>query len=218
MNTSDIPVPTRLAYRPKDRRGYPIPYIAYIDASGTPQFTINNHAKVLDVVKRRACALCGRGLEQFDASAGRPPTARHCWFVGGARCFLHPAGAFLDPPAHYDCAVYALKVCPYLAAPSYARRIGDKKLVAPHEDTAVVVQPMDDPSRPDVFGLGCIAGYDMHQSDTGAGIMVPHHGVLPGWISLEWWTKGRRLEQGEWEPDRERLSIRLTNRESAKGG
>ena len=42
---------------------------------------------------------------------------------------MHENGAFADPPGHRACVTYALQVCPYLAAPSYAKRIDGETLI-----------------------------------------------------------------------------------------
>lgn len=112
----EIPKPLRSLER--DRRGYPIPFIVMRDRTGRPHFQVNDARQVLRAIRGHLCALCGRRMREGF------------WFVGGPRCFMHPRGAFVDPPAHEDCARYAMQVCPYLAAPSYARRLdGDRKSV-----------------------------------------------------------------------------------------
>jgi hypothetical protein len=83
------------------------------------------------------------------------------WFVGGSRCFLHQHGAFLDPPLHLDCAEYALRVCPFLAARSYSKRIDDAKLPADGlpAGMALTREEFMMPRLPERFGLGRTSKY-----------------------------------------------------------
>lgn len=94
-----IPVPPRLESRPR-WHGLPIPAIALITPDGTPDFRVTDEAKRLDVIRERRCQLCGLHL------------GRNLFFVGG------PASAtalsYYEPPAHLDCLIYAMQVCPFI--------------------------------------------------------------------------------------------------------
>jgi hypothetical protein len=167
-----VPIPKRLRTRPLDRRGYPVPWVVFIDGAGMPQFTINDIGKAHACRTKRLCGLCGNRMDKT------------MWFIGGKRCFTHEHGAFVDPPNHYECAEYALRVCPFLAAPSYARRIdfgkltpasiGDRIALALHND-----MPDD---RPDCFGLGATRGWRFIDE---ASVYV-----VERWDYLEWWKAG----------------------------
>ena len=65
---------------------------------------MNDAAKVLACGHRKVCGICGQKLE------------RDVWLIGGPGAAFHEHGAFLDPPMHRGCAIYALMVCPYLGA------------------------------------------------------------------------------------------------------
>jgi hypothetical protein len=178
MKTAKMPV--LLAKRPRERRGYPVPYVAMIDASGRPQLTINDAEKVRDCSENRKCGLCGAKL------------THGAWFVGGRRCFTSAYGAFVDPPMHEACARYALQVCPYLAAPSYGRRIDDKLLKPEHtpDGVAILSQNMPD-ARPDTFGLGKTLNYTITPTANGP-ILVPGK-----WELIEFWRNGKRLHHAD---------------------
>jgi hypothetical protein len=122
----------------KDTRGYPIPDGLYIDPDGRAHFTINDEVKRLRHIMGRLCPVCGKRLKPFY------------WFVGGARSAFDPNGAYIDLPMHTECAHYALQVCPYLAAPSYAKRIDDKTLSKDNPKLVLLDQTMI-PDRPEVF-------------------------------------------------------------------
>jgi hypothetical protein len=110
------PVPDRMKHLETDSRGYLIPWGVYRDHTGRAHFQINDELRRLRSFRENLCPICGKSLFR-----GR-------WFVGGPMSAFHEAGAFADPPMHYECAVYALQVCPYIALPRYGRRIDDRTL------------------------------------------------------------------------------------------
>ncbi|HEY2617482.1 MAG TPA: hypothetical protein VGI78_09115 [Acetobacteraceae bacterium] len=171
-------VPQRMRTRPRDARGYPIPFLVMIDRNGTPQFTINDDAKAAACRAKRLCAICGK---RFDPDG--------VWFVGGSRCFLHEHGAFIDPPSHLECATYSLRVCPFLAASRYMRRIDDAKLApgAMPDDKVLVRTEAVAPRLPERFGLGRTSRYRFEG---------PHFGcfVVEQWDYVEWWRAGAPCE------------------------
>jgi hypothetical protein len=169
-----IPLPKQLRTRPRDARGYPIPFIVVIDRRRQPQFTINDSTRVTACRTRSLCGICGKRLD------------KDLWFVGGARCFLHPRGAFVDPPSHYACAEYALRVCPFLAAPSYAKRIDDRKLPPGGLPDGMALGRVDfmPPAQPERFGLGSTRAYRWVSHDRD-GVYV-----VDAWDYVEWWKTG----------------------------
>ena len=171
------PMPKLMRSLEKDERGYPIPFLVLRDKSGQPQFTINDHTKARQCVTKRLCAICGKRMSDGY------------WFVGGIRCFLHEFGAFIDPPLHYECAEYALKVCPFLALPSYTKRIDSKKLKPENvpENTALIENLGVPPFRPTLFGLGMTAKYNLKFEPNGSFIFT-----VNDWLYVEWWQNGQR--------------------------
>lgn len=150
MNWREVPIPSIMKHLALDRRGLPIPYVVFRDEAGTPHFTINDTIKVHEVIRFRKCSICGGGLP------------RGLWFVGGPMSALHEHGAYLDPPLHWECASYALQVCPYLAAPKYAGRLDDATIdpealpeggILTLQDNTMIAE------RPDVFVAGMTTGY-----------------------------------------------------------
>ena len=171
-----IPVPKQLRTNERDPRGYPIPFIVLRDKMGRPHFTVNDAVKVARCVSKRLCGLCGKRMgEQVH-------------FIGGRRCFTDPRGAFVDPPSHRDCAVYALRVCPFLAAPSYGRRIDGRTIAAGAvpEATALVMNQEMAADRPDFFGLGAAADYRLMPVAPGTAYLV-----VDRWAAIEYWRHGR---------------------------
>ena len=94
-----IPMPPRLARRPRTKHGLPVPYIADQHEDGSP-----NLGKVVpsisgDCHRQRLCSLCGEKLAPAERTFITGPGANY-------QC--------ADPPMHEDCAHYALRVCPHL--------------------------------------------------------------------------------------------------------
>lgn len=174
-------LPAQMAQLPKDHRGYPIPWIVMRDRAGQPHFTINDHAKVMQCVDHGLCGICGGFMPKI---ADRRPHGG-MWFVGGPGCFLLPNGAFLDPPNHFACAEYALRVCPYLAAPSYARRIDDRTIkpgMMP-DGVAIVADAAALDARPPLFMLGQTQRYMLLERGGSVLFTVAQHDwkLIMGW-------------------------------------
>jgi hypothetical protein len=177
-NRLRIAIPKRMRTLPCDARGYPVPFIVMIDKSGTAQFTINDMERVKSCISRKLCSICGR---RHDALM---------WFVGGSRCFLHPHGAFIDPPLHLECAEYAMRVCPFLAAPRYAKRIDDRKLTDKNRPDGIALVKVEymNPMQPEVFGLGAASALRVIHRAPGDFVLVVDH-----WHYVEWWKDGHQV-------------------------
>ncbi len=173
-----VEIPKLMRSRPRDPRGYPIPFIVMMDKSGTPQFTINDHVLVMTCLNKRLCSICGRRINSGF------------WFVGGSRCFLHEHGAFLDPPLHHDCATYALRVCPFLAARRYTDRI-DARLLNQKDlpdGVALVKAEYMPPNLPERFGLGLTQSFRLERRPG-------DHVMIAGpWDYVEFWKSGERCD------------------------
>jgi hypothetical protein len=178
MNWKNIPIPNRMADLERDSRGYPIPYIIYRDQSGRAHFQINDDARRTKCINLGLCAICG-GLLNDDV-----------WLVGGALSAFHKHGAYIDTPTHHECNTYAMQVCPYLAAPSYAKRLDDKTLSkVDKEEGRVFIDNTMLPDRPDFF----VCVKPTHIVLTGNGYLSP---VRP-YEALEVWKQGVLLPNPE---------------------
>jgi hypothetical protein len=93
-------IPRSLRQRPR-WQGVPVPYTTVIRADGTPDFKSVDRENLARCLTQRLCGLCGERLKEVIV------------FIGG------PKGVegrlFTDPPMHEDCALYAVKACPFLA-------------------------------------------------------------------------------------------------------
>ena len=173
MTDEGVPVPPRLAARPRDARGYPIPVTVLVDANGLPDFRVTDTRQWLRAVQFRTCGLCGE------------PLGRHLAFVGGPAC--HDNRIFTDLPMHRDCAEYALKVCPFLALRNfrYATKLPSLEGVA-----ALNVNEMVSDARPACFFLGVTRSYRPVRDGSGQLYVQAQ-----AWEEVTWWQQGRPLAQ-----------------------
>lgn len=189
----DTPIPHCMAHLEKDKRGYPIPVNVVRDHNNEPHFTVNDE-RVADVLRRKGlCAITGRPM--ID-SYGRA----NMWFVGGVASAFHHRGAYFDSPMLKPAALYALKVCPYLAMPSYGRRIDGKTLdraqaALDKAEMAVVVQDNTQiVERPPVFILAKAEGYQIsYVPQPGHPTGVAHLHPKRPFASVEFWLNGEEI-------------------------
>jgi len=181
----DIPIPPDLQGNDRDRRGLPIPFVVYRDTRGAPHFSVNDTAAVDEVLERRLCGLCGKPLKPGEI-----------WFVGGPGSSFLPDGMYIDPFTHEDCGRYAAQVCPFIAAPSYARRVEGGTLKA--EDLHDAVQIHDNqiaPPRPLFFALTRTADFSLIDPGDGSGQKY----ILPDrpWTHVEFWRNGQSISEAQ---------------------
>jgi hypothetical protein len=139
---ADVSMPPRVAALPRDRRGYPIPFIVQRDGNGDPIFTMNDTRLVARAAREGLCGICGQRLGAFKALVGGPASA------------FHPRGAYYDGPMHRDCAEFALQVCPWLAVPRWSKRIGTRAVrpgAIPQGSVLIVEDQTMHPDQPPVF-------------------------------------------------------------------
>ena len=165
---SVVPMPERMARLPRDPRGYPQTAHALV-RDGVVDFRTMDAHKVVALIKRRCCALCGEPLGSRMAFVGGPQSTASRYFSDG--------------PMHRDCAEYALQVCPFLAAPSFGYR------KAAPEHTAV--NHAVNTQRPDVFGLTICRDFAL--------VVMGGHVVLQATQVQEvsWWRQGARASAPE---------------------
>lgn len=193
MNWRDVDVPERMMHLPRDRRGFPVPFIVMIDPQGVPVFTVNDTRKTHLCLRNTLCGVCGGELEFGDL-----------WWIGGPLSSFHPNGAFVDGPMHEECSTYALQVCPHLGAPKYVSRMNVEKEIA----RAGVNYGFDHtvmPDRPEVFIQGQSISYDVSWPLTEDRKLFPvsgYHETPDGLLPKKWeyydvWRHGEVLEEEE---------------------
>jgi hypothetical protein len=169
----DIPMPRRFAGRPLSEKNFPVPwFVSFI--KGKWDFVNLDPRKIIEAYNRKICWLCGEPLGTFKA------------FVIGPMCSINRISS--EPPAHADCAEYAVKACPFLARPNAKRNTaaalaGDEHvpgIMIQHNPGANLIwitkafQPIRDPNGGVLFALG-----------------EP--------TSVTWWAEGRTATRAEIE-------------------
>lgn len=176
---ADVAIPRRLKALQRDRRGYPVPFIVLRDKDGRARFTVNDSDRVLRCILEKRCAICGGRLDSV------------LWFVGGPSSAFHARGAYLDTALHHDCMTYAMRVCPYLAAPVYSGRVDMGTLSADKvpDNVQLIVDQTMIPERPSPFV--CVAARTYSVRRHGHTFVVrperPH-------LALEFWEHGKQLD------------------------
>lgn len=98
--------PRKMATRPVDHRGYPVPwFVAFVN--GAWDFRVIDTPKLNIAVQQQLCWLCGKRLGTWHT------------FVTGPMCAISRTTA--EPPCHYDCAKFAAMACPFLSLPKSQR-------------------------------------------------------------------------------------------------
>lgn len=101
------PIPSRMLRRPRDHRGYPVPFfVAWVD--GVADFRVSDGRRMADCVGDGLCWLCGQKLGAYKS------------FVIGPMCVVNRVSS--EPPSHLECAEWATRACPFLARPKAERR------------------------------------------------------------------------------------------------
>jgi hypothetical protein len=124
MDITKIPIPVALASRPRDSRGYPIPFFQFVprtfENDRKVDFTITDPGAILQCLQQRLCGLCGQKILGM------------VYFIGGELSF--ESRLYSDPGMHLNCARYAIRVCPFLSNPGYKgtpdRHAGDPTILA----------------------------------------------------------------------------------------
>lgn len=100
-------MPIRIAALSLDKRGYPIPFFASM-IDGEPDFRMANAEAWRLCVTHKLCWICGQ------------PLGRHKTFAVGPMCVVNKTSS--EPPSHLDCALWAVKACPFMNNPRATRR------------------------------------------------------------------------------------------------
>jgi hypothetical protein len=174
---SSVPVPVRLARRPRDHRGFIIPYfVAWLgtngaqtdEPAGVPDFRIIDHRRMRECVHQRKCWLCGEKL------------GVHLAFVIGPMCCINQI--ISEPPSHKECAEYAMKVCPFLSRPRMRRNEKD----LPEDRAEAAGMPVA--RNPGTMVLWTTRSYRPFNAGSGnAGVLFR----LGRWEQVNWWKEGR---------------------------
>lgn len=170
----DIPMPRRIAMLPLTENGYPILFFADINPdTGKPDLRLMDGRKLMRCIKERLCWLCGQ------------PMGKHKAFVIGPMCAVTRTTS--EPPCHLECALYAVKVCPFLTRPRAHRRAHDIP-----EDATVAGYGLD--RNPGVAAVWVTDRFKTFRPHTGGqGILIE----IGDPSAVTWWCEGRPATYGE---------------------
>ena len=196
MNHADITLPPRIAALPKDKRGYPVPYIVYVYEDGRPEFAVNDIEITRKAIKENRCHVCG---QENDPEP---------WFVGGpGSVFLNGDRAvFRDGAMHQECMTFALEVCPHLLG-QLKKPVALEPIVERLESEGkAAVDPTVIPGVPPIFVA--VQAWRVEIDWSG-----PYHFVFKPFRKTQYWQNGTMLDVREGERQAKRHA-----RELAKGG
>lgn len=164
-----VAMPQNIRKLPRDDRGLPVPASVAYDADGKPDFRVIDLEMWPRLVLEQRCGICGRKMHGRFA------------FVGGPKSL--ESRYFSDAPMHHECASYALRVCPFLAAPRfmYAAKL-------PNPPGLEIRAISDNVQRPEYFGLGITDRY---------ALIDPGQAILQAgkWINrVVWFKEGKVYE------------------------
>jgi hypothetical protein len=178
----DVPLPDHLRGRPRDARGFIVPYfVAWRDDDGNladegrgePDFRTVNTSRFVRCIKQRLCWLCGH------------PLGRHLSFVIGPMCTVTRTTS--EPPSHLACADYALKVCPFLTRPAMRR-------LPMGADEAMPPAGLHLDRNPGVSALWTSREFTLFKTKHGnAGTLIQ----VGEPSRVEWWREGRWATRAE---------------------
>ena len=159
-----VPMPDKIAALPRDHRGYPVPFfVQWVE--GKPVFPLFDPVKWMRCVGHKLCWICGE------------PLGRNYAFPLGPMCTINRVSS--EPPSHLDCAVYALRVCPFLVNPRMVRvpvaKLGEVR--GPGGEM--------DQGNPGVMAIWMTRRYSLIDTETGPLIEVGDP------FAVTWFSRGR---------------------------
>jgi hypothetical protein len=168
----DIPLPVRMKRRPISERGFPVPwFVSWIN--GRWDFVNLDPRLIVEAYKRRVCFLCGEPLGRFLA------------FTIGPMCSINRVSS--EPPAHRECAEYAVRACPFLSQPKMRRN--DKA----HLGTADNVPGIMIEHNPGATLIWITKSFEPIRADGGRGVLFQ----IGEPIEVAWFCEGRTATRAE---------------------
>ncbi len=162
-------IPAAMARRPRDRRGFPIPWFVQQEPL---DFRVIRPLGAGQAHKKRICWLCGE-----------PRYEKRLAFAVGPMCTVNRVSA--EPPSHPVCARFAAIACPFLANPRMRRN--DKDLPENAEAPPGIFLERN----PGVTAIWITRDYQPFRAPDG---MLLHMGEP---VAVEWFREGRPATRAE---------------------
>jgi hypothetical protein len=104
---------------------------------------------------------------------------------------FHEFGAFIDGPMLDEASLFAVRTCPYIAAPKYARRIEDAAFSKAAPDGSQLMRTHEETNsdRPGLFVRVMTTGQKLVNSNTGDTLFV----TRKPYVRVEFWRHGQQL-------------------------
>ena len=162
-------IPAAMARRPRDRRGFPIPWFVQQDPL---DFRVIRALGTGQAHKQRICWLCGE-----------PRYEKRLAFVVGPMCTVNRVSS--EPPCHPACARFAAIACPFLANPRMRRN--DKDLPEDSEAPPGIFLERN----PGVAAIWITRSYEPFRVADGTLLQMGEP------IAVEWFREGRQATRAE---------------------
>lgn len=178
-----IPIPVKLRGRPFDKRGFLVPYfVAWFEEGrvsferhGEPDHRVVDPLKMYRCVRLHRCWLCGQPLGSWRA------------FVLGPMCVVTRTTS--EPASHYECALYAVRACPFLSRPAMRRN------PTPFHTETTDAPGLHVDRNPGVHALWVAKGCEPFKARVGQpGLLFR---VFDPVKPPEWWREGRSATRDE---------------------
>lgn len=152
-----VPMPARIAARPRDERGYPVPAITPWP-DGSPAFAQQGSFRTMICLAERRCTICGTKMRPGPVYrvVSDDLVDNIALALDAGKRYMNLAPAF-EGPGHLICMLYSAIVCPYLASPG-ARRQSPTTVAGEHI-------PRGDPRGTE----GAVVGFDSYRWQIRAG-------------------------------------------------
>lgn len=165
-----VDMPSRIRALPRDDKGRPIPWFVATLPDGRRDFRVVDPRRRIEAIRDGVCWVCGQKLPRAEYT-----------FLLGPMCTLNRITG--EPPSHYQCALYAVKVCPFMVRPQMVRRTGGLDGVDLTPPPGVHVD-----GNPGGIVLWMCRGYKLSRPPIGqAGILI----TVGDPVGIGWWTQGR---------------------------
>ena len=113
----DIPMPKRMRRLPLTEQGFPTLFFAPVK-NGQAIIRSVDVEKFRRCIEQRLCWLCGEPLDRLMT-----------FVVSVTNAYTKVT---LEPPCHHECAVYAMRACPFITNPNMRYRTSDWQHPGPY--------------------------------------------------------------------------------------
>ena len=160
-------IPDRMKRFPLWMDRYPIHFTVAIE-NGVPLFNQVSRLRQLEAAAKNLCHLCGQRL------------LAPYYFICSERDVKDKACK--DGPMHLECAMYAIKACPFLANPDYTGKRPAIQDAGPSTAAALIAMDATGPVvRPSRIALCTANSYCLEDKKSQYPLFI-----VPDWLTVDW--------------------------------